>query len=347
MPARRVWSSSASPTARPGSSASRAAASAAMPASHAGSSRSGPRWPTALSSSSVRSSSTRPSEEPAACHSEFASTSRTRWSRGGGPARPIRQRPSISRCVWTVSPPSTRTRRCLPRDTAPRTVRPRRSAVANRGTRKSERVSRRPASTSCRRRAVSQTTSPSGIGLYQRGAFPGRRVLGELADRFGQLARRYVREPDLLEDRAFAGAQRDPHLLQGTRGALVPDVLGALAPDAEQGPVDGADDVGEGDLLGLPRQPVAALGAPLAPDESGPAQLAEDVLQEFGRYLLRLGQLDGGHRAAPGDRQFGCGAQRVVNPGGQSHTGIIPCRSDHSGWAAVPRARRPRPRSRG
>ncbi len=39
--------------------------------------------------------------------------------------------------------------------------------------------------------------------------------------------------------------KRDPYLLQGFGRARIGDVLGALAPDAEQLAVDGPDDVGQ------------------------------------------------------------------------------------------------------
>ena len=69
----------------------------------------------------------------------------------------------MRRCECTVWPPSVRMSRCFPRETASVTVLPVRSAAANRGTRKSLRVSTRPASAPCSWRAARQTTSPSGI----------------------------------------------------------------------------------------------------------------------------------------------------------------------------------------
>ena len=69
----------------------------------------------------------------------------------------------MRRWVWMVRPPSTRVSRCFPRETVPVTVRPLRSVVANRGTRKSLRFSVRPVSASSSWRAVRQTTSPSGM----------------------------------------------------------------------------------------------------------------------------------------------------------------------------------------
>src|ERR1019366_6393609 len=120
-------------------------------------------WPPGGSSLRVGRTSTPPSRRPTACQASFASTSLTRWSRGGSPpAGRIRQVPSIRRWVWIVTPPSTWVSRCLPRGWVPETVRPVRSVVAYRGTRKSLRVSTRPARALSRWRAASQTVSPSG-----------------------------------------------------------------------------------------------------------------------------------------------------------------------------------------
>ena len=68
----------------------------------------------------------------------------------------------MRRWVCTVMPASVLVSRCFPRAAVSVTGWPDRSAVANRGTRKSERVSTRPASAACSRRAVSHTASPSG-----------------------------------------------------------------------------------------------------------------------------------------------------------------------------------------
>src|SRR6266581_2278439 len=73
-----------------------------------------------------------------------------------------RQEPSMRRWVCTVTPASVLVSRCFPREMVSVTRCPVRSAVANRGTRKSVRDSTRPASAPCSRRAVSHTASPSG-----------------------------------------------------------------------------------------------------------------------------------------------------------------------------------------
>ena len=87
-----------------------------------------------------------------------------RWLSGTRSAAGVtRQDPSMRRWVCTVRPPLVRASRCLPRGTTSVISCPVSVAVASRGTRKSVRVSVRPASASCRRCAVYQTVSPSGM----------------------------------------------------------------------------------------------------------------------------------------------------------------------------------------
>ena len=62
---------------------------------------------------------------------------------------------------------------------------------------------------------------------------------------FGQVPGHDVGQRDLLKYGPLVGPQRDPYLLQGFGCARIGDVLGALAPDAEQLAVDGPDDVGQ------------------------------------------------------------------------------------------------------
>src|SRR4051812_34234621 len=106
----------------------------------------------------------------------------------------------------------------------------------------------------------------------------------------GQRPGRDVRERHVLGDRAQARTHRDPHLLQRLGGAVVDDVLGALAAHRRERSLDRADDVGDRDLARRPVEPVAALGAALAADETGVAHVAEDVLEELQRDALRLGE---------------------------------------------------------
>ena len=86
----------------------------------------------------------------------------------------------------------------------------------------------------------------------------------------------------------------------GLGRTVVPDRLRTLAPNGRQRPVDGAQDVGEGDVLGWPGQPVATFGAPLALHQAALAQLQQDVLQEPGRDVLGRGHVGHGEGAAAG-----------------------------------------------
>ena len=81
MPARLVWSSSASPTGRAGSLRSRRRASAS---SQSPPSRSGPRWPTTSCSWERGISSTMPREKPTAARAAVRSTTRA-WVAGSSP----------------------------------------------------------------------------------------------------------------------------------------------------------------------------------------------------------------------------------------------------------------------
>ena len=108
-------------------------------------------------------------------------------------------------------------------------------------------------------------------------------VVPEALDLRRQVAGGEVGERDVLDDAAHAGADGDPDVLQVLGGAEVLDVLGRLAADAGQRALDGADDVGEGDLLGRLGEPVAAVGAALGADEPGVAEVGEDVLEELVR----------------------------------------------------------------
>src|SRR5215204_5363772 len=158
------WSSRAVPTARVGSARRRRTASAG---SQSGPRTSGPRWPTTSSSLAVGSSSQMARRKPTATHGSVRSTART-WKSGPRQRSPGRYRcqaPSILKWVCRVVPASVRNSRCLPRAATSRTAWPLRSAVANRGTRKSVATRRWPARAACMRVAARKTVSPSGIGF--------------------------------------------------------------------------------------------------------------------------------------------------------------------------------------
>ena len=123
----------------------------------------------------------------------------------------------------------------------------------------------------------------------------------------------------MLDDAAHGGADGDPDVLEVLGGARVLDVLGRLAAHRRQRPLDGADDVGQGDLLGRLGEPVAAVRAALAAHEPGVAQVGEDVLEELRGDRLGGGQRVALDRPAAGGGELGGGAQRVVGPGGDAH----------------------------
>ena len=118
---------------------------------------------------------------------------------------------------------------------------------------------------------------------------PGFCRLAQLPHLGRQLACDHVGEGHLVHHRAQVGAQRDPDLLQRLRLRPCTRGLRALAPNRRQRPLDRADDVREDDLVGRLRQPVAALRAAPAGDDPDVLELAEDVLEELERDLLRLG----------------------------------------------------------
>jgi hypothetical protein len=88
-------------------------------------------------------------------------------------------------------------------------------------------------------------------------------------------------------------------------------------------PLDRADHVGEADLRRRLRQPVAAVGAALARDDLGAAQLEQDVLEELERDRLCGREPLGLHRARRSDGELGERPQRVVHLGRDSHGWIL------------------------
>lgn len=90
--------------------------------------------------------------------------------------------------------------------------------------------------------------------------YPCFGVPGELFDRVWERAFDEVGEGYGLQDCAEVSADGDPDLRERPGGAPVLDGLGELAPDVGQRPFDGADDVGQRDLVCGPGEPVAAGG---------------------------------------------------------------------------------------
>jgi hypothetical protein len=86
---------------------------------------------------------------------------------------------------------------------------------------------------------------------------------------------------------------------------------------------DGADHVGEADLTRRLRQPVAAVGATLARDDLGAAQLEQDVLEELERDLLRGREALCFHRARRRGGELRERADRIVHLGRDPHGRIV------------------------
>src|SRR5204862_496029 len=66
------------------------------------------------------------------------------------------------------------------------------------------------------------------------------------------------------------------------------DLLRAETAHVRDRPLDRTHHLRHRDLLGRPREPVAALDASLAADDARVPEVAEDVLEELERNLLRL-----------------------------------------------------------
>src|SRR4028119_276334 len=143
-------------------------------------------------------------------------------------------------------------------------------------------------------------------------------VAGELDDLVGKLAVDEIGQGDGFEDGPHAGADGDPDVLQVFGGAGVLDGFGPLAADVREGPLDGAYDAGEPDLIWRQREPVAARGAALRPDEARALEVMEDVLHELVRDALGVGDplaLEWPRAFGGGLRQLGGGPERVVRLG--------------------------------
>jgi hypothetical protein len=104
-----------------------------------------------------------------------------------------------------------------------------------------------------------------------------------------QLLVRDVGERRLLEHASQRRADRDPDLAQGLGRAVVLERVRLGARQVRERAVDGADDVGQRDLVRRAAQQVAAVDTAAALDDAGVAQVAEDVLEEAQGDALRVG----------------------------------------------------------
>ena len=91
-----------------------------------------------------------------------------------------------------------------------------------------------------------------------------------------------------------------------------------------QRPVDSTHHVGDLDLRGRPREPVAALGPAQALNQSSPPQVGEDRLQELARQVLFAGDRLRFHpRIARCLGQHEHGPHRVVGLRGDMHPAMM------------------------
>ncbi len=120
--------------------------------------------------------------------------------------------------------------------------------------------------------------------------------MDQLLDVRGQVAGDHVGQGDLLEHQAQTGADSDPDLLEVLGGPVVVGGLGPEAAHLGERTVEGTDDVGDGDGVGVSGQAVAALGASLAGDDPGAA--------EVGQYRPRK---RGGRPCSPARNSAVCG----------------------------------------
>ena len=95
----------------------------------------------------------------------------------------------------------------------------------------------------------------------------------------------------MLEYVAHGRSHGYPDLAQVLGCTRVFDVLRSLAAHGRERTIECAHHIGNGDIRRLAVEPVAALGAALAGDDAGLAQLTQDSLEELDRDLLRRSDL--------------------------------------------------------
>src|SRR5579862_1424695 len=135
--------------------------------------------------------------------------------------------------------------------------------------------------------------------------------------------RNEIRERRLLEDAAHLRPELEPDVAQLRRRARVFELVRPHAAHGRDRPLELADHVGDRDLLGRPREPVAALRAALARHEPTAPQLGEDALEELRRDLLRRGELLGRGQAVGMGGELHHRPERVVDSGRDPHALIV------------------------
>src|SRR5918994_609071 len=163
---------------------------------------------------------------------------------------------------------------------------------------------------------------------------PGALVLGQREDLGREPAVAQVGDRDPLEHAAQGCADGDPDLAEALGVAGVIRGLGRKVLDVRQRPLDGGDHVGQPDLLGRLREPVAASCAAACTHEARVLQLQQDVLQELEGDVLGLGDLLALDRVLAGRGELGGGTDGVVRLGRNPHPPPPPLRVRERGARA-------------
>ena len=181
----------------------------------------------------------------------------------------------------------------------------------------------------------------SCVGTSQARRASGQRPAGGGGRRRAPGLVDHVGEREGLQMGAHALADLGPHGEQDALALVVagPARVGLPEVARHDGAVDGRDDLGEGDVLGRPRQHVAAPDATLGAHEAGPLQGEQDLLQVGLGKSRAVGDVAHRGRRALGTAQ-GEGEQGpagIVATRGHLHASMLP------GGAAGTAPRRLRP----
>ena len=147
---------------------------------------------------------------------------------------------------------------------------------------------------------------------------PGVRVLHQRQDVWREVPRGHISKGHVVEHPSKRSAHCDPHFLQVLGRAGVDGVLGPLPSYLGQGADERSDDVSDGDVRGISRQAVSAIGPPLADHEPSSAQVVHDRPEESSREVL-LGSEGLGGLRCPGRGQGEQCSDSVVSGCGDVH----------------------------
>lgn len=118
----------------------------------------------------------------------------------------------------------------------------------------------------------------------------------ESSDGLREVTAKQLTQGDVLEDLSQHRAHGDSYVLEVRGFAAVVQHFRAHAANAGERAAHDAQDLGDHDRVGVPRQPKTALGAAMARDEPAAALVRENVAEELGGQFLLLGELLGAHR---------------------------------------------------